>query len=195
MVRLNEGISIPFWRDVINALQKLWESDSINDRDWVVHTLMWHSRYFRMHIVPEWNRKGICTVHDFLCSDRGIMSQEEFEAKFNIRTNFLSYDCVKKKIKEFLSDKEMPLYAELNPQNSMISMIISMDRAGVFNMYKIIHGRSMDILHNICQIWDTKANIIFNTSEISKSFVRTHVLFDDVYLKYIQFRTLQVLHK
>ena len=74
MVRLNEGISIPFWRDVINALQKLWESDSINDRDWVVHTLMWHSRYFRMHIIPEWNRKGICTVHDFLCSDRGIMS-------------------------------------------------------------------------------------------------------------------------
>ena len=57
-------------------------------------------------------------------------------------------------------------------------------------MYKVIHGRSRDILNNICQKWDTKASILFNTSEKSKSFVRTHVLFDDVYLKYIQFRTL-----
>ena len=48
----------------------------------------------------------------------------------------------------------------------------------------------MDILHNICQKWDSKASITFNTSEISKSFVRTHVPFDDVYLKYMQFRTL-----
>ena len=57
-------------------------------------------------------------------------------------------------------------------------------------MYKNIHGRSTDILYNICHTWDTKASINFDVSEISKSFVRTHVLFDDVYLKYIQFRTL-----
>ena len=58
---------------------------------------------------------------------------------------------VKNKIKEFHSDKEMPMYEELNPQNSMINMIISLDRKGVSNMNKTIRGRSMDILHNICQ--------------------------------------------
>ena len=94
------------------------------------------------------------------------------------------------KIKDFLSDKEMPRYAESNPQNSLINMIISQDKKGVSNMYKYIHGRSSDILYNICQKWDTKASLNFNASDISKSFVRTHVLFDNVYLKYIQFRTL-----
>ena len=68
----------------------------------------------------------------------------------------------------------MPMYEELNPQNSMINMIISLDRKGVSNMNKTIRGRSMDILHNICQKSDSKASIILITSEVRKSFVRTH---------------------
>ena len=38
--------------------------------------------------------------------------------------------------------------------------------------------------------WDSKASLILNTTEVSKSFIHTNVLFDNVYLKYIQFRTL-----
>ena len=113
-----------------------------------------------------------------------------FELKYDIKTNFLVYGSIKMKIKDFLSDKEMPNYAELSPQNSLINMIISQDKKGVSNLYKYIHGSSSDILYNICQKWETKASLKFNASDISKSFVRTHVLFDDVYLKYIQFRTL-----
>ena len=109
-----------------------------------------------MQIIPEWNKIGIRTVHDFLTSNRSIMTQSEFETYYKIKTNFLVYGRVKNKIKEFHSDKEMPMYEELNPQNSMIDMII-------------IHGRSMDILHNICRKWDSKVSIILITSEVSKS--------------------------
>ena len=56
------------------------------------------------------------------------MTQEDFELKYDIKTNFLVYGSVKMKIKDFLSDKEMPIYAELNPQNSLINMIISQDK-------------------------------------------------------------------
>ena len=187
--RLEESTSIPFWKDVITALKKLWSNEVVNMNHWVLHTPVWHSPFFRMQIIPEWNKKGIHTVYDFLYSDRGIMTQEDFELKY-IKTNFLVYGSVKMKIKDFLSDKEMPIYAELSPQNSLINMIISQDKKGVSNLYKYIHGRSSDILYNICQKWDTKASLNFNASDISKSFVRTHVLFDDVYLKCIQFRTL-----
>ena len=72
------------------------------------------------------------------------MSQTEFESYFNIKTNFLDYGRVKN-VKEFLCDKEMPIFDEINPQNGMINMIISLDRKGVANMYKGIHGRSKDI--------------------------------------------------
>ena len=138
-------------------------------------TAIWHNPEFRMQIIPEWNKIGIRTVHDLLTSNRSIMTQSEFETYYKLKTNFLVYGRVKNKIKEFLSDKEMPMYEELNPQNSMINMIISLDRKGVSNINKTIRGRSMDILHNICQKWDSKASII---------------LFDDVYLRYILFRTL-----
>ena len=93
-------------------------------------------------------------------------------------------------LKDFLVNKEMPKYEELNPQNSILNMIISLDRKGVSNLYKAIHGRSSDILYKRNSKWDSKASLILNTTEVSKSFIHTNVLFDNVYLKYIQFRTL-----
>ena len=87
-------------------------------------------------------------------------------------------------------DKEMPRYEELNPQNNIINMIISQDRKSVSNLYKVIHGRSSDILYNICSKLDLKASLSLNTTEVSMSFIQTNMLFDDVFLRYIQFRTL-----
>ena len=84
--RLNEGTTIPFWRDVISALQRLWKSDTINNKDWVLHTLIWHNPEFRMQIIPDWNNIGIHTVHDSLTSNRSIMSQREFETNYKIKT-------------------------------------------------------------------------------------------------------------
>ena len=115
LIRLEEGTSIPFWRDVILALKKLWASNVIIKSDWVLHTPVWHSPFFRMQIIPEWNKKCIHTVHDFLYSNRGIMSPKDFETTYGVKTNFLAYGCVRNKIKDFFSDKEIPLCAELNP--------------------------------------------------------------------------------
>ena len=89
-------------------------------------------------------------------------------------------------LKEYISDKEMPLYNEIIPQNCTINMIVS----GISNIYKEIHGRTSHILTNIFAKWDEKADIGLNMTDVSRSFIRTHKLFDEVYLKYIQFRTL-----
>ena len=43
------------------------------------------------------------------------MSPKDFETTYGVKTNFLAYGCVRNKIKDFLSDKEIPLCAELNP--------------------------------------------------------------------------------
>ena len=86
-----------------------------------------------------------------LNSNRGIMSQEEFEDNYQIKTHFLEHGRVKMIIKEFLARKEMSLYDKLNRQNSMINIILSLDRKGVSNIYKGMHGRSSHILFHICE--------------------------------------------
>ena len=128
---------------------------------WVLHTPIWYNPEFRLQIVSEWNRKGIKTVRDVLTSNRSIMTQVEFENYYSVKTNFLEYGRVKTRVKEFLTDKEMPRYEELNPQNKIIDMIISQDRKGVSNLYKGIHGKSSDILYNICSKWDLKGSNAF----------------------------------
>ena len=188
--RLIEVTTIPFWRDVIVALKKLWKSYVVTNSTWVLHTPVWYSPNFRLQIVPEWNKKGIKTVRDFLTSNRSIMTQSIFENYYSVKTNFLEYGRVKNGLKDFLMDKEMPVYDELNPQNNIIDMIISQDRKGLLNLYRAIHGKSSDIPYNICSKWDLKAPLSLNTTAVRKSFIQTYFLFDDVYLKYIQFCTL-----
>ena len=112
------------------------------------------------------------------------MSPEEFEEYYPIKTNFLEFGKVKIMLKEFLTHKEIPLYNEKNPENCMINMIVS----GISNMYRGIHGRTSHILTNICAKWDEKADIRLNITDVSRSFIRTHKLCDEVYSKFIQFR-------
>ena len=47
-----------------------------------------------------------------------------------------------------------------------------------------------NIIDNICKKWFEKGNLIFSPHEVGNSFNRTHSIVDDIYLRYIQFRTL-----
>ena len=121
----------------------------IINKDWVLHAPIWHNPELRVQTIPEWNKKSIRTKWDLLTSNQGTMSQEEFEDYYQRKTNFLEYGRVKIMVKEFLSDKEMPLYNEINHQNCMINMIVSLDRKGVSNMYNGIHGRTFPSINQV----------------------------------------------
>ena len=57
-------------------------------------------------------------------------------------------------------------------------------------MYKSLIGKQTDILQNICLKWYNKGDIIITPNDVRNSFTTTHRMIDDIYLKYIQFRTL-----
>ena len=65
------------------------------------------------------------------------MSQSEFEKCYSVKTNFLEYGRLKTRLKDFLMDKEMPRYEELNPQNNIVNMIISQDRKIYIKEYMV----------------------------------------------------------
>ena len=93
-------------------------------------------------------------------------------------------------IKYFLDNQEIPLYKPTRPSNSVINIILHRDTKGVSNLYKCMYYHNCDILGNICAKWYDRGSLIFSTHDVRNSFVRTHALIDDIYLEYIQFRTL-----
>ena len=93
-------------------------------------------------------------------------------------------------IKYFIDDQEVPEYKPIRPFNSLLNIILHKDSKGVSNLYKCMYSPTCDILGNICTKWYDRAGLIFTTQEIRSSFVKTHCIIDDIYLKYIQFRTL-----
>ena len=113
----------------------------------------------------------------------------EFEKKFNLKTNFLEYGSFCIKIKEYLGLKDQPMLSPIDPQNSYINILLNMDTKGVSNIYWVMLGKSNNILDEISQKWREKANLELASFLLSKSF-RFIPKIDDIYLRYIQYRTL-----
>ena len=84
----------------------------------------------------------------------------------------------------------MPLHNPIRPCNSMLNVILSMDTKGVFHIYKLLMGRNSSITENACYKWNEKLTSQIEVFLFKKSFSRIK-MFDDVYLRYIQFRTLR----
>ena len=93
-------------------------------------------------------------------------------------------------IKYFIDNQEVPEYKPIRPVNSLLNIILHKDSKGISNLYKCMYSSTCDILGNICTKFYDKAGLIFTTQEIRSSFVKTHSIIDDIYLEYIQFRTL-----
>ena len=89
-----------------------------------------------------------------------------------------------------MDTKEKSDYNLIRPTNCLINKILGKDKKGVSNLYKYLHEENNSIITNICAKWSEKAELILHPYEVKNSFVKTNVLIDDIYLKYIQFRTL-----
>ena len=118
-----------------------------------------------------------------------ILSQEEFENKYDTATNFLEYGAVTTIVREFLKNKELPLYGLSVPCNSYINIVISLDRKGDSNIYKMMIGRDRQIIEKVVKNWENKTELEISIFSMSRSFIINSKI-DDIYLQYIQFRTL-----
>ena len=98
------------------------------------------------------------------------MSQEDSKDYYEIKTNFLEYGRIKKIVTEILSDKDIPIYNVANPQNSMINMIISLDRKCVSNMYKVFMA-DLAILYTISVRNVRRKQTKLNKTDVRQSFI------------------------
>ena len=63
------------------------------------------------------------------------------------------------------------------------------NKSGVSNIYRVMLGKNNNILDEISEKWKEKADLDLTTFLLSKSF-RFISKIDDIYLRYIQYRTL-----
>ena len=93
------------------------------------------------------------------------------------------------KVKAFLQSRKKPLFSHSTTNNCLLNIILHKDIKGVSTIYKLLLSKNNSIIENACSKWNAKVGIVTETFVFKKSFSKIN-MFDDIYLRYIQFRTL-----
>ena len=150
---------------------------------------MWLNQELQIPIKKKWKEGGILTVCDVVGKNRLDLSISEFEGMCNIKNNFLEYGAFCLKINDYLRWKDIEDGTPMNPCNSYLNILFSIGVKDLSQLYKQIIGRNDNIIDQACAKWNEKIPERVEYFSMRKSFVRND-LCDDVYLRYIQFRTL-----
>ena len=188
--RMYEIIQTPFWRDVQDSLKLLFKCDICTNLNNVCNIPLWYNSSLRLPLKHKWYTNGVSIVGDILTEDCKIMNLEQFQQKFNIKTNFLEYGGYALTIKLFLDNLELPNFNLTKPANSLLNKILNRDSSGVSNIYKALHTKNSNIAQNICTKWYEKTGIAMLPYDVKISFTVTNNQIDDTYLRYTKFRTL-----
>ena len=106
-----------------------------------------------------------------------------------LRSNFLEYGAVAMTVKAFLHMRETPLFSHSIPTNCLLNVILQKDTKRVSTIYKLLLNRNNSIIEKACNNWNAKVGNITETFDFRRFFSKIS-MFDDIYLRYIQFRTL-----
>ena len=186
-----EGLnSNPFWHDVLISLKKLWKSSIVYDKTVINEIPLWYNPNLRLQIRKDWKDKGVMVISDLLDHGTVPLSLTDLTSKFGIKINFLEYGKLIAVLKKHFEHKDLSGTSEPHPRNSFLSTVLSIDKKGVSNLYKILHQKGNHILQDISVKWENKTNLMLNPMDISRSFKLHNIWFKDCYLKYTQFRTL-----
>ena len=184
--RLLEITFNPFW---LKSLKMLWKDDKIYICENIFLTPLWYNNILRLQIKREWLLKGVYNINDLLQANGKFLTQIDFETKFQLQTNVLEYGAVLMKVKAFLQSRETALFSHSTPNNCLLNVILQKDIKGVSTIYKLLLSKNNSIIENACLKWNEKLGNVTATFDFKKSFSKLN-MFDDIYLRYIQFRTL-----
>ena len=115
--RIMEMIFNPFWYYVLSSLKLLWTDLKIVIPENVLLTPLWYNDSLQLPIKKEWFAKGITKICDILDRNLQPMPLIDFTTMHRVKTNFLDYGYVCRKVKVYLITKSCPYKC---PQNLAI---------------------------------------------------------------------------
>ena len=154
------------------------------------NTPLWLNPNLEIPTKREWLQNGINTIADLIGPMYQILPMEKFKEKYRVKTNFLEYNIISIKIRKSLEWREIPLYNEPYPRNSVLNVLLNLSVKGYSRLYTKMKESFDHVLYNICDRWRETRGTDWGTICFSRSFTRHDLYTKDTYLKYIQFRTL-----
>ena len=76
-----------------------------------------------------------------------------------------------------------------NPADCLLNVVLRKDKKGVSTIYSLLLNKNPSIVNKACTKWNEKIGESTSEFDFRKSF-SMNSMFDDTYLRYIQFRTL-----
>ena len=114
------------------------------------------------------------------------------QRQIRCQNKFLEYNIISIKIRRFLEWKEIILYNEPHPGNSVLNVLLNLSVKGCSRLYSKMKESFDHVLFNISDRWSDITGSDWSTITFSRSFIKHDSYFKDTYLKYIQFH---ILHK
>ena len=104
-----------FWKDTLTAFQNIQEKMTIESWQDFISQPLWHNKKFKIDkkaiFYSSWYNKGVRYVSDLFDEHGSFLTLKNFERKFNLNTNFLTYASLQKVLKIAMAsekfDKEM----------------------------------------------------------------------------------------
>ena len=97
------NISNTFWKDTLNSWQEITESDQ-NEHN-KLYSPIWYNNNIKVNnqyiFYNEWYSKGVRFIKDFINNNEQFYKYNEFVNKYNIQTNFLTYQGIINTIKDY----------------------------------------------------------------------------------------------
>ena len=123
----------------IKESKMLWRCPFATEINNILLTPLWCNETIRLPLKPLWLKKGITIKDDLLDDECSLMSSDDFQDIYNIKTNFLEYGGLMLTLKNFLDNQELPEHRPNRPTNSPINIILNKDTKGVSNLYKCMY--------------------------------------------------------
>ena len=179
----------PFWKDVLDSIKFLWINNRMIIPENRLLTPLWLNHVLQIPIKRTWKEKGVFIVNDVLDSNRCTLSLTDFQNTYNIKTNFLEYGAFCLKITNYIRWMDIAEGTTVYPCNSYLNVLLYRDKKGVSCTYRQLMGKNDNIIVKACEKWSEKLTTRIETFSMRKSFLKINLV-DDIYLRYIQFRTL-----
>ena len=86
--------------------------------------------------------------------------------------------------------RDWPVESEPLPRKCGLNLLLNINKKGSSKLYRKLKGSNEHILDNICESWKERSGPEFCNFSLSTSFSLHHAMYQNTYLKYIQFSTL-----
>ena len=177
-----------FWKDTFRAYKVLFKTVTPNTISELLAQPVFFNDAIEINNRPiaqkKMIRNGIYCIRNFVKADGSFLSWTEFNAKYKLNIDFLSYNGWKSAIKAYIRQTQIQVTDDKVDIMAVTLRLICSVHKGTQIYYRAL--TSDDKLPNCCQKWTEKLNTDISWKHV---WLKMHKI-QDVKLKWLQMRTI-----